>query len=572
MQDKKYQEAYLNAQTLFENAKYEDAAKEFEKLSDYKDSKEKINHYHNLLQETKDRIEREKKEKQEKERLAEIERKNKLKKMKDSFVKSLKILIPSVLVISILLILTFTLFIPLGKYNNALKLIEEGKYIEAKEILNDLGDFNSANKQIKLMDARTYFAKLDYETGIDVVCEVGGEVNVTYNTDGGTTDKLSETINKTLNRPNYIDNQCEKVGYTFTGWTVESYSFYDENYKVDLKLKATYKLVVYNLSFQLNGGIQQGYYPSSYYVSSDDIYISDPTKAGYTFIGWTQGMTDSPVKNLVIPQGSVGHKIFTAHWQINNYYVVFDANGGTGSMSSLLMTYNQSNTLTTNTFTRDYCTFLCWNTKPDGSGISYSDGEIVRNITTDGTITLYAIWKQNTVTVVYHPNGADQILLVDYKISTDDVAYSIDYSNKSDTEINEALKEIYQYKLDRKYAYSYNPMIFSAYNEAAGNYNYQWGLTDGMNKHELYMTRTGYLWVNYWCAGNLGENVKIHQDVAQELANASGQTFNGIYLANKCGVGEEFKTSDVTVHLYAYWKPVEYNIKFNGIWRKNSSN
>ncbi len=42
LEDKKYQAAYLYAQELFENAKYEDAAKEFEKLSDYKDSKEMV--------------------------------------------------------------------------------------------------------------------------------------------------------------------------------------------------------------------------------------------------------------------------------------------------------------------------------------------------------------------------------------------------------------------------------------------------------------------------------------------------------------------------------------------------
>ena len=38
-QENKYQESYLNAQTLFGNAQYADAAKEFELLGDYKDSK-----------------------------------------------------------------------------------------------------------------------------------------------------------------------------------------------------------------------------------------------------------------------------------------------------------------------------------------------------------------------------------------------------------------------------------------------------------------------------------------------------------------------------------------------------
>lgn len=42
LKNQKYQEAYLNAQTLFGNAQYEEAAKEFEKLGNYSDSKAMI--------------------------------------------------------------------------------------------------------------------------------------------------------------------------------------------------------------------------------------------------------------------------------------------------------------------------------------------------------------------------------------------------------------------------------------------------------------------------------------------------------------------------------------------------
>ena len=42
LQDRKYQEAYMNAQALFENAQYEDASREFALLGDYRDSKEMV--------------------------------------------------------------------------------------------------------------------------------------------------------------------------------------------------------------------------------------------------------------------------------------------------------------------------------------------------------------------------------------------------------------------------------------------------------------------------------------------------------------------------------------------------
>ena len=46
---------------------------------------------------------------------------------------------------------------------------------------------------------------------------------------------------------------------------------------------------------------------------------SDPTKTGYTFIGWTPEIPDvMPARNLT----------FTARWEVNSYVAVFDANGG----------------------------------------------------------------------------------------------------------------------------------------------------------------------------------------------------------------------------------------------------
>ena len=89
------------------------------------------------------------------------------------------------------------------------------------------------------------------------------------------------------------------------------------------------------------------------------------------------------------------------------YTVEFDANGGSGSMSSKTYTYGTSYTLPANTFTRTGYTFTGWNTKSSGSGTSYSDEATVKNLTsTDGgTVTLYAQWKANTYTVTYEPNA-----------------------------------------------------------------------------------------------------------------------------------------------------------------------
>ena len=70
--------------------------------------------------------------------------------------------------------------------------------------------------------------------------------------------------------------------------------------------------------------------------------------------------------------------------------VIFNANGGAGSMDTLVVDLGHTVTLPKNTFTRENYTFLCWNTQADGSGTSYADGS---SLTVEGNITLYAQWK-----------------------------------------------------------------------------------------------------------------------------------------------------------------------------------
>lgn len=117
-----------------------------------------------------------------------------------------------------------------------------------------------------------------------------------------------------------------------------------------------------------------------------------PTRDGYTFIGWSDGTETYGADDEIKINEDI---TLTAIWKANTYIVEFDANGGKGSMSSQAMTYDQSVRLTTSTFTKDGYVFNGWNTKKDGSGTSYIDGQSVRNILTEGKITLYAQWITN---------------------------------------------------------------------------------------------------------------------------------------------------------------------------------
>lgn len=102
------------------------------------------------------------------------------------------------------------------------------------------------------------------------------------------------------------------------------------------------------------------------------------------------------------------NKTYTAHFAANTYKVVFNANGGTGTMSNQSFTYGESaKTLTTNAYTRSGYAFDGWNTAADGSGTSYTNGQSVQNLTSEheGTYTLYAQWTQTAaITVTFVDN------------------------------------------------------------------------------------------------------------------------------------------------------------------------
>ena len=210
-------------------------------------------------------------------------------------------------------------------------------------------------------------------------------------------------------------------GYSITGmlplneefWSnstmfIFNYKAY-KNYKIEYNLNAPDKTASYGTYHPTSAGYE------------DNIQISNPTRTdGYHFTGWTinnaleaaqvgiqsgwsyewynysGGLTTHTYFRRLQQDGATVK--FTANWKINTYKVRFNANGGSGpTMSDQTFTYGTSQKLTKNTFTRAGHTFAGWNTEKNGTGISYSDSESVKNLTTTNgdTVTLYAQWDKN---------------------------------------------------------------------------------------------------------------------------------------------------------------------------------
>lgn len=129
---------------------------------------------------------------------------------------------------------------------------------------------------------------------------------------------------------------------------------------------------------------------------------------GHTFTGWN---TRADGSGTAYKAGGALHldadATLYAQWRANAYKVAFDANKGTGTMVDETFAYDRPQELTANGFKRDGYTFIGWNTKPDGSGDGYADGQEVLNLTAKdgGTVTLYARWTAKPAKLVYDGNG-----------------------------------------------------------------------------------------------------------------------------------------------------------------------
>ncbi len=80
----------------------------------------------------------------------------------------------------------------------------------------------------------------------------------------------------------------------------------------------------------------------------------------------------------------------------NARYIRYNSNGADGGdkMTSHYLTTTNPGNLKTNTYTKTGSTFVGWNTKDDGTGESYTDGQLMSNLEASKTpLTLYAQWE-----------------------------------------------------------------------------------------------------------------------------------------------------------------------------------
>ena len=211
-----------------------------------------------------------------------------------------------------------------------------------------------------------------------------------------------------------------KKGYKFDGWEVSGNgSKMDGNTftmgDADATITAKWTPIDYTIKCNTGGG-QIASYPTSYTIESDTIIIPQPTKTGYTFLGWTGSNGNTNQLDVNITHGSTGNKTYTAHWSANIYEIKLDSKleGCTGSTGTTVI-YEKYDT---GFYSDKACTKQITSiTIPHKIGNAFNGYTDNRNIIIDsnGAIkvktnyflqntTLSAKWTLNTYRVIFNGN------------------------------------------------------------------------------------------------------------------------------------------------------------------------
>lgn len=143
--------------------------------------------------------------------------------------------------------------------------------------------------------------------------------------------------------------------------------------------------------------------PTNYNVETADFTLSNPTRTGYTFRGWSgTGLSGDSNKTVTITTGSHGNRTYTANWDKNDYTVEYlkGAASATGSTASQSAKYDTPFNIAANGFEYEGHSFTGWKGQ---NNTTYQPGQQVSNLTSvaDGTFTMTAQWSVNKYNVVY---------------------------------------------------------------------------------------------------------------------------------------------------------------------------
>lgn len=202
------------------------------------------------------------------------------------------------------------------------------------------------------------------------------QYTITFDTDGGTAiAPITQDYNTAIMNP----SDPTKEGCSFAGWDKDIPALMPAE---NMTIKALWSVGKYTITFDTDGGTAIA--PISQDYGTTITAPTNPTKTGYTFVGWDKVVPSTmPAENVVIK----------AQWKINQYTITFDTDGGT----------------TITPITQDYNTTITKPSDPtkDGSVFAGWDKEIPSNMPAEN-MTIKALWKK-LYTITFNTDGGTEV-------------------------------------------------------------------------------------------------------------------------------------------------------------------
>ena len=247
---------------------------------------------------------------------------------------------------------------------------------------------------------------------------------LTVNPNGGTWNNstVPQAFSQAPTSTKTISSAPSKTGNSFEGWTKSDGGSWDEStltYTFDSSdgtLTAGWLANSYILTTVASpldaGTVTAG--GTLDYDSTKTLTATPENITGYTtaFLNWTlsgPGSLTSTTTNPTTFKTGAGNATVTATFTktANAYTVKFNGNGAdSGSMANQSFVYDEAaKPLSANQFIKNNYNFIGWNTKADGTGVSYEPEQSVQNLAPSGVLNLYAVWQLAGFAIQYNANG-----------------------------------------------------------------------------------------------------------------------------------------------------------------------
>jgi uncharacterized repeat protein (TIGR02543 family) len=206
-----------------------------------------------------------------------------------------------------------------------------------------------------------------------------------------------------------------RTGYIFLGWTGEGITEPQKTIEIpqgstgDRTYTANWQVIEYTIITLLEGG-NAGTSEVYFYTVEQTVTLPTPTRTGYTFLGWTGEGITTPQPNVTIPKGSTGDKTYIENWELTEYTITMDLNGGSGQEKVVYTMTDEDFELPTPT--RHGYEFVGWT----GEGITTPQTSVKIPKGSTGNKAYTANWKVIEYTITLDTNGGPVVSPIKYTV------------------------------------------------------------------------------------------------------------------------------------------------------------